>query len=284
MARWFQSRFGNGPVNQAPIAALASSAISGIAPLTIQLDASASSDLDGSIVSYAWSFGNNEAASGVNTSHTYNLPGTYRVTLAVIDDDRAIANATTLVTVMPQASTNASPTVSITSPVNGFIHLAPAALHLQASTSANNGATISVVEFYMNGQLIGSDNFSPYGLSVGGVSAGEHTFQARAIDSTGAQSLSSPVIVDVKSRNPTAMIVEDGGQTFLTLSHHFHPMITNRFSTLQSSHNLFNWLPVVPITTTNHFGIVHQASLRDPSPIHVPSRRFLRLSTQRQNP
>jgi acetyl esterase/lipase len=284
MARWFQSRFGNAPANQAPLANISTNAITGTAPLTIHMDASASTDLDGSIATYAWSFGNNEAASGVTASHTYNLPGTYRITLAVIDDDRAIANASTLITVLPQSSTNPNPVVSITSPVSGFIHLAPAAFHLQASSSASNGASIAVVEFSINDQLAGSDRTAPYGLSVGGLSAGTHVLRARAIDSNGAQVVSPPVSIIVKSRNPTPKLVEDGGQTYLTLAHHFHPMITNRVITLEGTHNLIDWQPVPPFLTTTPFGIVHQATLRDPSPISAQSSRFLRLSTKRPSP
>jgi PKD repeat protein len=59
-------------------------------------DASATTDPDGDIVSYGWSFGDGNTASGVSVSNTYLTPGTYAVTLTVTDaegnSDTAIQN------------------------------------------------------------------------------------------------------------------------------------------------------------------------------------------------
>jgi PKD repeat protein len=60
--------------------------------LTIQFDALNSHDWDGSIVSYAWDFGDGEKATGTNLFnplHYYASAGTYTVTLTVTDDDGA---------------------------------------------------------------------------------------------------------------------------------------------------------------------------------------------------
>jgi hypothetical protein len=43
--------------------------------LTCTFDASASSDTDGTITSYAWSFGDGTTGSGVTASHTYAVGG-----------------------------------------------------------------------------------------------------------------------------------------------------------------------------------------------------------------
>jgi len=56
--------------------------------LTCDFDASDSGDPDGSIVSYAWNFGDSNTGSGTTTSHTYSA-GTYDVSLTVTDDDNA---------------------------------------------------------------------------------------------------------------------------------------------------------------------------------------------------
>ena len=49
---------------------------------------SQANDVDGSIISYSWDFGDGSPLSGeVNPVHRYALPGTYSVTLIVTDDD-----------------------------------------------------------------------------------------------------------------------------------------------------------------------------------------------------
>ncbi len=57
----------------------------GVAPSTINFDASASTSTSGSIASYSWDFGDNNTAEGVNTSHEFNTAGEYIVTLSVSD-------------------------------------------------------------------------------------------------------------------------------------------------------------------------------------------------------
>ena len=45
-----------------------------------------SSDSDGTIVKYAWLFGDGTSGTGATTSHTYTAPGTYQVTLTETDN------------------------------------------------------------------------------------------------------------------------------------------------------------------------------------------------------
>jgi len=59
------------------------------ASLTCTFDGSGSRDLDGTIASYAWAFGDGETASTKTASHTYRSPGTYTVMLVVTDSGGA---------------------------------------------------------------------------------------------------------------------------------------------------------------------------------------------------
>ena len=67
------------------------------APVT--LNGSGSRDPDGSIASYAWTFGNSTSGSGATPSATYATAGTFAVTLTVTDNGGASNQASTTVTV-----------------------------------------------------------------------------------------------------------------------------------------------------------------------------------------
>ena len=70
-----------------PVPALTTSPASGFAPVGVSFDARGSTDLDGEIVDYAWSFGDGTTGTGAVVSHAYEHPGTYEGTLTVTDDD-----------------------------------------------------------------------------------------------------------------------------------------------------------------------------------------------------
>lgn len=67
--------------------------------MSVSVDASASFDADGTIVSYAWNFGDGGTASGVTATHTYLTPGAYTIILTARDDDGLEGTATRGVTV-----------------------------------------------------------------------------------------------------------------------------------------------------------------------------------------
>ncbi|MCU0598340.1 MAG: PKD domain-containing protein [Desulfobacterales bacterium] len=75
--------------NIQPAAVAAASPLSGRAALTVQFDGSGSYDMDGSIVSYSWNFGDGTSAAGPFVSHTYSVAGTYTAILTVTDDNGA---------------------------------------------------------------------------------------------------------------------------------------------------------------------------------------------------
>jgi PKD repeat protein len=77
------------PVIVPPTAAIVATPTSGPAPLTVDFDGSSSSDSDGSIVTYDWDFGDGVTATGSAVSHTYEVAGSYTVTLTVTDNDGA---------------------------------------------------------------------------------------------------------------------------------------------------------------------------------------------------
>lgn len=113
-------RFGE-PPNQAPTAALTATPTAGVAPLTVNLDASASTDpnIGDGIASYEFDLGDGSAPSaqaGSARGHTYITPGVY-VARVRVTDRRGLSSAidaTASVTVRP-------PAPAISSPANGSI-------------------------------------------------------------------------------------------------------------------------------------------------------------------
>ncbi len=83
------------PGNEAPTASFTSSCNSD----TCSFDASGSSDRDGQITSYSWTFGDGSSSTGSSVSHTYNAAGSYSVTLTVRDDDNATDSTSKTVTI-----------------------------------------------------------------------------------------------------------------------------------------------------------------------------------------
>ena len=90
--------------NQAPTARIVAST----AFLTATLDGTTSSDPDGTIASYAWTFGDGSTSTAPSPSHLYAAAGTYPVTLTVTDDSGATAIASTTVTVVANQAPSAS--------------------------------------------------------------------------------------------------------------------------------------------------------------------------------
>ncbi len=132
------------PANLAPTASF-TTAIDG---LSVAFDGRGSSDPDGMIRSYSWSFGDGTTAAGPIASRTYATSGTYPVTLTVVDDDGASGNAAQNVTVSaPGAGVVAAD--DFTRTVSGGLGRATVGGEWSTSGSSSNfsvdGATARVV-------------------------------------------------------------------------------------------------------------------------------------------
>ena len=78
---------------------------------------SSSTDADGSIVSYAWNFGDNTTSNVQNPNKTYAAAGTYNVSLTVTDDRDATNTITKAVTVN---AANQAPVANFSSSIAGL--------------------------------------------------------------------------------------------------------------------------------------------------------------------
>ncbi|BAJ31443.1 MULTISPECIES: glycoside hydrolase family 48 protein [Kitasatospora] len=110
---------------------------------------------------------------------------------------------------------HAAPTTALTSPAPGANYQAGAAIPLSATASAADGASISKVEFYDNTTLIGTATAAPYAFSWTGAASGSHSVYAKAYDSLGASSESTPAGITVAagpaiSATPLTLSVNQG--------------------------------------------------------------------------
>jgi len=87
------------PTPQPPVASFLATPTRTNPGAPIAFDASPSYDPDGTIVSYAWEFGDSNTGGGVSASHAYGAPGAYVVNLTVVDNSSMSDTATETVVV-----------------------------------------------------------------------------------------------------------------------------------------------------------------------------------------
>ncbi len=126
----------------------------------------ASTDLDGTITSWSWNFGDGNTSTTQNPSHTYATDGTYTVSLEVTDNDGATDFTSQDVTV---SSGGISEILLVVTPrtagPNKFADL------------AWSGATGSLVDIYRNdNSLVTTENDGSYSDKLGKVT-GAFTYQ-----------------------------------------------------------------------------------------------------------
>ena len=132
-----------------------------------------------------------------------NAPaGTYSLTAVARDNSGALTRSAPVTVVV-----NVPPAVSITSPTNGAAFVAPGNITLVSSAS-DTGGSISKVDFFANGLLIGTGTLTganQYSLTWNNVSAGSYSLTAVATDNISTTTTSSPVSINVTTP-PTVSI------------------------------------------------------------------------------
>lgn len=138
----------------------------------------------------------NIVLGGSGTNRTVTLSpvsgqtGTATVTLTVCDP--SLCSSTSFV-----LTVNPLPVVTLTAPGNGATYQAPASISLAASVTAN-GHTITQVQFFSGGVLLGTDSVAPYTFTWGGVWAGTYSLSVTAVYDAGSTVASASVTVTVQ--------------------------------------------------------------------------------------
>lgn len=161
---------GGGSSNQSPTASFTAAPSTGSVPLNVSFDASASSDPDGSITSYRWSFGDNSTGTGVATSHSYAAAGTFTVTLTVTDNRGATATATRSIT-----TTAGPPPASVT--VSGRITFERVPFSANPNSGLDYTATFEAPAREIEVELLRSSNQAVLATTVTSTN-GDYSFTA----------------------------------------------------------------------------------------------------------
>ena len=171
--------------NATPVADIAASCSS----LSCDFDASGSSDSDGSIVGYAWNFGDSSTGSGSSPTHAYAAAGTYTVTLRVTDDKGAVGTTTRSVTV---SRTNVAPTASFTSTCT------TSACSFDASGSSDSDGTVASYAWDFGDGTTGTGATPSHPYTTGGT----YTVKLTVTDDDGATNATSKPVT-VEGTSPT---------------------------------------------------------------------------------
>lgn len=127
--------------------------------------------------------GSRSVAPGTTTTYTLSATNTAGTVVS-----------TAVVTV--QAAANVPPTVSLTAPASGSVHTQGTSVTLTAAATDSDGS-VARVDFYADGQLVGSDTTSPYGATWTAGVPGNHSLTAAAVDNKNATTISTSVPVSV---------------------------------------------------------------------------------------
>lgn len=168
----------------------------------VGFSAAASSDEDGDIVAFEWTFGDGGTATGATVSHTYANPGNYTIALLVRDDCGATdgdSRSISISAVDPCAG-NLAPTADAGPPVNGSIGV-PVTLDGSGSSDAT-GTIASYWWNFGNGQSSGWQGNAALPMTY--ASAGVYNARLWVRDSCGAISLDDNTTVTIINPDPCA--------------------------------------------------------------------------------
>lgn len=170
-------------------------AYSGTQGVALAFDGSGSTDTDGSIVDYAWDFGDGSTGSGATPSHTYQNTGTFDVTLTVTDDAGDSDSATTTATI---GAGNQSPTADPQGPYTGSVGTAVA---FDGSGSSDSDGTIASYLWDFGDGTSGNGATTTHTYTA----QGTYNLSLTVTDNDGAvDSASTSVTIDPANQAPTA--------------------------------------------------------------------------------
>lgn len=173
--------------NTPPAAVITSMNSSYNAGDSVRFDASSSDDPDGTIVEYAWNFGDGNTATGLTVDHVYSTGGEYVAQLTVTDNGGAMGMASQAITIVDPISNN-PPEASFTSSCTGL------SCSFDAGGSSDPDGDALSYSWDFGDQATATGETANHSYS----GSGSYTVTLLATDSNGAEA-SATRVVDVSS-------------------------------------------------------------------------------------
>ena len=185
--------------NIMPIAVIDASTLLGKTPLSITFDASSSSDSDGDIESYLWTFSDGMTLAGETIQRDFTQAGTYTVTLTVTDNDGAEDMAEVVVNVTTPLSPFA---IAEVTPLEGEV---PLTINLDGSNSTDpDGEIVSFEWIFDDGEILtGEMQTRTFD------SAGTYTVSLKVTDIDGLTHQTEAIDITVNAMNNLPMMIAD---------------------------------------------------------------------------
>jgi hypothetical protein len=245
----------NVAVNQPPVANAGSNQNITLPVNTINLDGSASSDADGSIVSYKWvkiSGGAGTIASDAVAKTTVSglVAGQYTFELTVTDNKGATSKAQIKVTV--NAAVNQSPVAN--AGINQTLSFGTQSVTLDGSKSSDPDGTIVAYKWTLvTGNAVTVSDSSITKPVITGLQGGQYIFELTVTDDKGASSNAQvKIIVNLSSNQPP--VANAGSNQVIVLPVSSTKLDATRSSDPDGTIVSFNWTKIdgpSAITITN---------------------------------
>ncbi|MCG8701487.1 MAG: glycoside hydrolase family 9 protein [Bacteroidales bacterium] len=163
--------------DQPPVAVADADPKEGFFPLVVAFDGTQSSDPDGDALSYEWTLGNAVLSTDAKFSYTFNEPGDFNVSLAVVANGKSSTDDV----VIKVYDNRVPPTVEITNPLDNETYAFDTTILVSAKADDYDG-TVVKVEFSVNGTVVNTDTKAPYEFTYIADTKGDVTIAAVATD------------------------------------------------------------------------------------------------------
>ena len=170
----------------------------GTEDVALQFDGTASYDVNGDSLTYAWNFGDGQNGSGASPQHTYTAGGNYTVTLVVND---AKANSQPVSTTASIIEVNDAPVSKVGGPYYGLINQA---VSFNGSGSFDSDGTINSYDWNFGDGSNGSGQTPTHAYAA----IGDYTVTLTVTDNSGAQN-SSATTATITTQPVEVTVFED---------------------------------------------------------------------------